>query len=107
MPAASFSAPRNPTIRTRSVWGSIAARDAETHLHADGKGFWPFIFSRRPRVAKFEGGLDVRPCLVDIITQIRSLSKAFWKTASWMRILSAWLGLIAENDLFRGGDDVS
>ncbi len=76
MPAASFSAPRNPTIRTRSVWGPSRRGMRKRICTLTERGSGHSSSHDGPGLRNSRGGLDVRPCLVDIITQIRSLSKA-------------------------------
>jgi len=106
MPAASFSRSTESHNQDKVSMGTIAARDAERictltervlaiHLLTTAQG------------CEIRGGLDVRPCLVDIITQIRSLSKAVLEDRELDEDIERLARAIAEKDLFRGEDDVS
>jgi histidine ammonia-lyase len=106
MPAASFSRSTESHNQDKVSMGTIAARDAERictltervlaiHLLTTAQG------------CEIRGGLDVRPCLVDIITQIRSLSKAVLEDRELDEDIERLARAIAEKDLFRGEYDVS
>lgn len=106
MPAASFSRSTESHNQDKVSMGTIAARDAERictltervlaiHLLAAAQG------------CEIRGGLEARPCLVDIITRIRSLSRAVLEDRELDEDIERLARAIAHDEIFGKGCHVS